>query len=560
MMQFSYRHLGSWLVALTAIFFFVNAQNGYTDGPFLNIPTVNVTSSARPYIRNYCPLFNMFMNNTITLGDALADQTLYVGFNPLIQGGWKVPGASETLYKIAFDPKRGPISGFHYDFWNALADKLRFKVQWVYVPTKVKTTVLPGYWLSLYRHVDVATYYSTDARLYRAAGFDFTSTHMYEQTCHLISVKTTSTPSKFWNFAIPFRTNLWILLIFTLVFTSILLRLFNPKGSTDTFTYDFFRSMNAFSGLKMNDEDNLASIVISLCLNFVMLVIAASYTANLTSLLITNEDVTTLAVPSFQYANDHGLSVGVGIPSAQYSAMAPLYPKINWLNSSPIPTQDIISGRCQAFVGCSVDIFNGYRRKLINPTCNLGVSDDAILNFPYPLMTAPSPNGRCTEFLRDILSYGIMMLKQDGTVNKLLEKSIGQQANLECPAPPPVSRSLQPGDLAGIFVIYAVMIGIALVIHFIKMCLCKPYVIPRIADGSTSVKDVAPTLQRRFSSQRLLELVETENQSPSSPGGAHVHAASNAALTSHELNEDDFLPPDGTMSGLQPRAVSESTT
>lgn len=534
MLLFSYHQpFVSWIVAITSISFIVNAQNGYTDGPFLNIPTVNVTSSARPYIRNYCPLYNMFMNNTITMDNALAGQTLYVGFNPVRNGGWNVPGASESWYKVKFDRKRGPVSGLYFDLMNALAQKLRFKLQWVYVPTKVKPSVVAGFFTSVYQHVDVtATDATGDTRYYRVPGFDFT-THMYEQTCHLISVKTTTTPSKFWNFAIPFRANLWILLIFTMVFTAFLLRLFNPVGSTDTFQYDFFRSLNAFSGLKMNDEDNLASIVISLCLNFVMLIIAASYTANLTTVLITDQDVTTATVPSFQYANDHGLSVALPIPGNWYSAVAPLYPKINWINQSPVPTQDIFSGRSHAVMSCSVEIFNGARRKLINPTCNLAVSDDAVLNLPYALMTAPSPNGRCTEFMRDVLSYGIMMLKQDGTINRLLEKSIGQQANLICPAPPLVSRSLEPGDMAGIFVVYAIMILIALLVHYTKICLCKPYVIPRIADGSTSVKDVAPTLQRRFSNQRLLELVEIENNS-----SGHVHTSS----ASLGPNNDNALP------------------
>ena len=460
-----HQHFPWFIAILISIFSFVNAQNGYTDGPFVNIPTVNTTSSARPYIKNYCPLLNLYLNKTIKLRNGLYGQTLYVGFNPAISGGWNVPGASESLYKIAFDPINGPVSGFYYELMNALSDKLHFKLQWVYVPTKIKASKSLDFYLSLYKHVDVtATGTTTDSRYYRASGLDFTM-HMYEQSCNLVSVKTTTTKSKFWNFVVPFEVILWILVIFAMVITSIFLKLFNPSDSRDTFMYDFFRSMNTFTGEKLDDGDNIASIVLSITLNFVMLIIAAAYTANLTTVLITNHDETKLNVPSFQYANSKALSICATIPSPAYSAISALYPSINWLNGSPIPTTDLKSGRCQAFMGCTVDIFNGARRKLINPKCDLGVSTDDQLNFPYALPITPGPNGRCTDFLRDVLSFGIMTLKQDGTIHRLLQKSIGQQANVVCPDHSPPSLSLEPGEVFLSFILLPPLVLLLLSRH-----------------------------------------------------------------------------------------------
>ena len=58
--------------------------------------------------------------------------------------------------------------------------------------------------------------------------------------------------------------------------------------------------------------------------------------------------------------------------------------------------------------------------------------------------------------------------------------------------------------MAGVFVVYAAMMALSFVIHYIKICFCKPYIVPRIADGSTSMRDVAPSLKRQFSTNRLL--------------------------------------------------------
>ena len=440
----------------------------------------------------------MFMNKTRSIKYALDGKTLYVGFNPKISGGWNIPGASESLFKIKFDPKLGPVSGLFYDLMLALADKLRFKIQWVYVPTKASGVSNILWTPSVYEHVDLtATTTISDIPPLRAAGFDFTN-HILEQQCSLISIQSTSSPSKFWNFAVPFTNPLWMLVIFTMVFAAILLKLFNPETSEDHIYFDLFRCVNTFSGDKVEDSDNVASMIVSIVLNFIVFLFSAAYTANLTAVLITNTDVTALPVQSFQEADDKRLTICTSHPSSVSSAIMPLFPNINWIASSPIVSQDVFNGRCVALAACTIDSMNGAKRKLINPTCNLAVTDDKVLNIPWGLVTAPSPNTRCTDFLRDVLSFGITQLKQDGTTNRLLEKSIGIETNLICPAPPPVSLALSPSDLAGVWIGYCAVIGIALVLHYIKTCCIKPYIIPRVADGSTSTKDLAAVIKQKL--------------------------------------------------------------
>ena len=228
------------------------AQNGWTDGPFLNIPTLNVSSKKLIYQNNWCQRRNAVLNGSISIDNALAGTTIYLSFNPKLSGGWNVAtGDSAVWFQTKVDPILGPVSGFMPEFWAALSLKMGFKVQWVYVPYKGSTAFATyvKYMNSVTDSWGTGTI--TDLGTRRAIGIDF-SDNIALGTMSLFGKATTSSPTKLWNFLLPFSPMLWVALLCVLLFNGGVLQWFNPPGSDDTFVFSVMRSLNAFSGDKID--------------------------------------------------------------------------------------------------------------------------------------------------------------------------------------------------------------------------------------------------------------------------------------------------------------------
>jgi len=241
-----------FLVYLTIAMTRVMAQNGFTDGPFLNIPTVNVTSKKKMYQNNWCSRRDAFLNGSISIDNALMGSTVYLAFNPKLLGGWNIAaGDSGLWYQVKVDPKLGPVSGFMPEFWAALSTRMGFKVQWVYVPYKGSTAFATyvKYMNSITDGWGAGTI--TDLGSRRAIGIDF-SDNTQVGTFALFGPTTTTTPPKLWNFLLPFSPILWIALLCVLIFNGGVLQWFNPPESDDTFIFSIIRSLNSFSGDKVD--------------------------------------------------------------------------------------------------------------------------------------------------------------------------------------------------------------------------------------------------------------------------------------------------------------------
>jgi len=231
------------------------AQYGWTDGPFLNIPTVNVTSKKVVYQNNWCALRNAVLNGSKTIDNALVGTTVYLAFNPKLTGGWNVAANDAALwYQIKVDPKFGPVSGLMPEIWSALAVRLGFKVQWVYVPYKGSTATYPIYMNAITDSWGGGTLVDLGTR--RATNVDYTDYYIFGNYA-LFGTSTTSSTSKVWNFLVPFSPILWVALLCLLLFNGAILQFFNPPESEDTLTFSCLRSLNAFSGDKVNVSTSL---------------------------------------------------------------------------------------------------------------------------------------------------------------------------------------------------------------------------------------------------------------------------------------------------------------
>ena len=280
-------------------------------------------------------------------------------------------------------------------------------------------------------------------------------------------------------------------------------------------------------------------MIVSLVINFFILVLAASYTANLTSVLIANEDVTTVPVTTFADANSKGQKVCGQASSAGVVAVSAVFPNIQFVQiASPGHVTGPAAGLCDGF--CETDFATQafyLQNVALNPKCNLALSQvrqlDFALDLPYGVPFEFNPINRCTDFFGEALSQGVYKLKQDGTIANIYDRVQSYYSTLTCPAPPPPSLSLLPYDMSGVYVVYCCIIIIGLLFHFCKERCCKPYIIPRLADGRNSGKDLGPALLRRARSSvglfseapavRTLELPQSpDNQLselPPSPWG-----------------------------------------
>jgi hypothetical protein len=106
-------------------------------------------------------------------------------------------------------------------------------------------------------------------------------------------------------------------------------------------------------------------------------------------------------------------------------------------------------------------------RKKYMPNCN-----NIAVGGTFRKVTGAMPYWRdhsqlCTSFVQDVMSIAFLNLAASSTLEDLFQQNIYANSDLDCPSSSPRSPDLKVIDLAGVFVIYAIIMVITIVVGII---------------------------------------------------------------------------------------------
>ena len=434
------------------------------------IPTVtgNLTSGAT-YRGNWCGLLQNVSSGLVTIEKALKGQTITVG----VVSNSQVNSAAMMTYNATTG---APNGGFLYTTWMTAAQMQGFSISWVTIPTRTSSQS-DTTWLQQYiSKVDFMSNVYTDTTQRESLGIGFTPTIV--ELSHLLVVpKAVSvTPFNLWNFAAPFSNALWGLLVATLFFNGVLVWLYNKdqsEGEERNFLFNVYWSLNSYSAVESCEGKNYKGMVLSIGFAFFTLIVAASYTANLASSLISSSSVST-SIQSIDDANSQGATLCLGKGASTVAIISQYYPKIRQVY---FPTPGHIAAAAKG-VECKGAVVNAQDWAIAQAhasTQNIGC---ALIQAGPPIRyySGGYPYFRdfttqCSSFLNGLLSPTFLSLAQSATIQTTFQASVDKYSDGHCVYEPPAAPSLalDISDLTGVWVVYCSIVGLVVVIHMVQM-------------------------------------------------------------------------------------------
>ena len=145
-----------------------------------------------------------------------------------------------------------------------------------------------------------------------------------------------------------------------------------------------YGSFGAFTSATNVEATNTPQKMLSIGFTFFLVIVLASYTANLASNLIT-QDTFTPAIANMDDANTRGLSICVAAGTTAEGIVSSLYPKINVV---PLDTAKpsvvlaaVANGQCAGAVVFKYEWNSRQNYNAANPYCNLVAVDNNIRPF-----------------------------------------------------------------------------------------------------------------------------------------------------------------------------------
>ncbi len=292
----------------------------------------------------------------------------------------------------------------------------------------------------------------------------------------------------YWAFLKPFTANMWFATLGLIVFHALAL-----WGYDGGFRQDHNRNVNkeqcsAFTSLYYAFATFTTSDVVqpkaketgflSMGFLFFVLIFTNSYVANLASYL-SSPTVATLRVSSPTSANSAGTRVCVlyGSSAHEYLLQSNRFPGIVWVTNEQIDTVDDMftymhAGNCDATIVTQLDWQLHSVNKKSNPECNLFLAGDPIATFGGAYAYKADYDSTCTAFMESVLSFHIVAMKADNTLQTLIDMEVAAANNANCGAYSVVSTGaskLTLRDMAGSFFLYLIFMGLGILMHLFHM-------------------------------------------------------------------------------------------
>jgi hypothetical protein len=292
-----------------------------------------------------------------------------------------------------------------------------------------------------------------------------------------------NTDADFWNFLLPFSGDLWGVLIILVVFNAlahVLMQNFNNplwwgKSSNAPVADDaaseeeddsvslfdsLYQMWGAFTGGGSPEPSKYSTKLLNMGFYFVILIIMASYTANMATFLLASPANTDLQ--SIDDAAQQSARICVLSGSSAQSTMKAAYPTIQLVVDSTLKAASDLpsvfaklqAGDCDGVVIANIDWSTQSLTKTSNPYCNLVVVDEFRQfsgAFPYLL----DHSKYCTSLIGAVFGAILVSMTASGQLATLTSTYLDDWGTQVCAAPvlTPAGQ-LVVDNMAGVFFVY----------------------------------------------------------------------------------------------------------
>jgi len=284
----------------------------------------------------------------------------------------------------------------------------------------------------------------------------------------------TSTRSYFSAFK-PFDWSLWILILFTAIISGIVYHLIGylnhkeDKNKRDPLGDNLFNTCLAFTGHSNQNPLSCFSRIIILSIAILNITLIASYEANLASNLIISKQKVT--INTFQDAISNNNRICVYKASGDTAAIKNDYPLATYVDkeSELEVYQGLANGDCE--IGLThADNHKEHELKFkYNPNCRLEVVGAPVRpgTSSFALMDSAT---LCSSVVRHVLDYYLLQMIEDGKLEsiKTAYYIAGGDGCDSRENENKIPTSFSASSLAGIFIIYYIVLIVAITLAVLK--------------------------------------------------------------------------------------------
>lgn len=451
------------------------------------------------YANNLCPYTQAVYNGSSSPYFALKGLTISVAVNP-----------DAPLFSFTFN-KTAPNGGFLYTLVNTIATRGGFSVKWITTPAYNSYSSGTTYMTSVLPYVDIYGNVASDTVARRAVGIGFTD-GVYDNSIILVAIQSTAPQElALWNFLAPFTASVWaaccgVIVSYTLLryvyslvdawldnkrtaaITTVPTSEPDPKtldkiGNTDpsagSLPFFFYHALGDFVQIPAAGSalpKTCAAMLLKFGYSFFILIILASYTANLASDLVSAKRAS-YTVESIGTANAKGQTICYLSSNSASATTLTGYPNIKQKSISVVNDPQVTllralkAGQCDGAVLYKTDWQAVLGTSAANPACDLVQVGESLRPFDGSFAYNQDYSAKCTALVDTVFSSVLNGMVSDGTYDNLLQQRVAATSDETCLAFSPTAGASQLSFslLAGIFTVFGAGLALAVVVLAVSM-------------------------------------------------------------------------------------------
>lgn len=242
-----------------------------------------------------------------------------------------------------------------------------------------------------------------------------------------LSQTETSSSIVYWNWIRPFDSTVWLLILFTTIFSALVYQLIEfLQGDRDDrslwqWTRDnFYLGALNFSGNFAYEPTSLGGMIFGVSMTLFALLITATYTANLASLLVISKQQPA-AIESIEQAVSQKLPIctWAGTASDEYirakHSRAKLFPKQDELSAF----QALQEGECELFAAQKDNWLTLAGDNRYNPDCDMEWVGRTVRSVSSGFAVKADAGWKCTTFIKDVLNLHMVEMMSEGVLEQM---------------------------------------------------------------------------------------------------------------------------------------------
>lgn len=285
--------------------------------------------------------------------------------------------------------------------------------------------------------------------------------------------KAKSTAFDPWSFLSTFSWWVWLGIIATYICSAFIYQFIHfygegeyvDRGAQPRMSDSMYEMGMAFNQQSVFTPKSYAGRILVFAINFFSMVMIASYTANLVTHMVLGQTAQYDAY-SFNEAERKNIPICVWKGTSLHGHLTTKYPKANLVEaaSKMLEYEYLDDGKCD-IVSDTVQSFRSkVRDAKRNRDCKLAVVGDPDV-IQKSGIAVKGDGARCSSLLRDVLDYHLSDMNVEQVIKREWDKHQDLISSNFCPSADTAENVTKLGfkDLGGVFIVYAMLVVIALI-------------------------------------------------------------------------------------------------